>query len=130
MSEFRSRVLTFEEWPLVRPILTNPAEFDNGMPTNPEQSTFPVLMDGDKLAAFLLVEHLLHFNSVYVVPEYRNQGCAQRLIRSAVASIPPGHSAIWITPTDVHGIAHRFGFRELAPSRIYRKDVADVRNEE
>lgn len=126
MIKLTPTILSFDQWPLVQPILTDPAEFGNGMPTTPEQSTFPALMDGDKLAAFVLVEHLYHFNSVYVMPEYRHQGCAQQLLRNAVASIPPGHSAIWITEpdTDKSRLAQLLGARDLGLSRVYRKDVA------
>lgn len=118
----KSIILPFEQWSLVEPIYTGP-EFQNAMPATPEQATFPVLMDGDKLAAFLLVEHLYHFNSVKVMPEYRGQGFAQQLIREAVARIPAGHSAIWITDSQHPLAAKRVGARDLGLCQVYRKDV-------
>lgn len=113
--------LPFADWSLVEPAYV--AESGNAMPETPDQALFPVIMDGEKLAAFMLVEHLYHFNSVQVMPEYRGQGFAQQLIRFAVARIPPAHSAIWITDSDHPLAAERFGARDLGQCRVYRKDV-------
>ncbi len=118
----RTIVLPFENWPLIAPVYTGP-EFENALPVTPEQATFPALMEGDNVAAFMLVEQLYHFNAVYVYPEYRGQGLAQRLIRDAVASIPPGHSAIWMTDISHPLAAKRLGARDLGLCQVYRKDV-------
>jgi GNAT superfamily N-acetyltransferase len=115
-------VLPFEDWSMIAPIYEGP-EFQNSLPVTPEQATFPALMDGDKLAAFMLVEQLYHFNAIYVMPEYRGQSLAQRLIRAAVRSIPPGHSAIWMTDSKHPLAAKRLGARDLGLCQVYRKDV-------
>jgi|ERR1051325_3834033 GNAT superfamily N-acetyltransferase len=115
-------VLPFADWPLIAPIYQGP-EFQNSLPVTPEQATFPAIVDGEKIAAFMLVEHLYHFNAVYVYPEYRGQALAQRLIRDAVTSIPPGHSAIWMTDSQHPLAAKRMGARDLGLCQVYRKDV-------
>lgn len=117
----RVTVLPFEDWSTIADIVTR--EFNDGMPTSTDQATFAALMDGDKLAAFLHVEKLYHFNSLYVMPDYRKQGCARQLLRSASASIPEHESAIWLGPTDRGEIfARGFGFRDLGIYRVFRKD--------
>ena len=122
-------ILPFEQWPLVEPIVTK--EFRDAMPLTPAQSDFVALRDGQSVAGFLHVEHLYHFNSLYIMPEYRNQGLAMRLIRKATSSIPPLHSGIWLAPADkgdsieskARRLAIDMGAREVGVYRVFRKDV-------
>lgn len=122
-NEFESRILQPEEWETVGPIVR--AELGHPMPS-PLQSTFPCLFDGDNVAGFVWVEHLYHFNSVYVMPEYRHQGLARRLLFEAAAKIPKGHAAICLPdPKQEHLIhlAERMGARRLLSRVVLRKDV-------
>lgn len=115
-------ILPFERWPELEPVFS---EFGDTVPVTAEQATFPaVVTDEGQLAAFFHVEHLFHFNSLYVMPEYRDQGFARRLIHSAVARIPPGHSAIWLAPLQKgHHLARALGFRTVGTYQVFRKDA-------
>lgn len=87
-------------------------------------ATFPALRDGSNLAAFLRVEHLYHFNYVYVMPEYRGSRVGLQLIEEATAHIPAHHSAIWLTePGIAQRIARTMGWRNVGLSDVFRKDV-------
>lgn len=87
-------------------------------------ATFPALRDGDRLAAFLRVEHLYHFNYVMVMPEYRGSRVGLQLIEEATAHIPSNHSAIWLTePGIAQRIARSMGWRNVGVSDVFRKDV-------
>lgn len=117
-----SEILPPERWGEVEPYFRE--RFNDAMPATPAQATFPALFEGSELVGFFHVEHLLHFNSLVIMPQYRNQGLALRLAREAVARIPPGHSGLWLNPAE-HGrrFAEHLGFRRLGEFTAYRKDV-------
>lgn len=121
-----SEILPRERWGEIAPVFRE--QFNDAMPVTPEQATFPALFDSDgdagKLVGFFHVEHLFHFNSLYIVPQYRNQGLALRLATEAVSRIPLGYSALWLNPGE-HGrcFAERMGFRDLGKFTAFRKDV-------
>lgn len=120
MGAMKTLILPPDQWPLVEPIVTG--EFGNGMP-GPEQSTFLAKMSNEKLAGFIHIEHLFHFNCVYVAPEHRHSGFALQLIEEAAARIPRGFSAVWLTDRRTTQLAKSLGARDLGIWRIFRKDV-------
>lgn len=114
-------ILPPDQWPLVAPIVTS--EFHNAMPQTPEQTTFLTALDGAKLAGFIHVEHLFHFNCVYAAPEYRGSGLALDLIKEAAGLVPAGFSAVWLTDRKATAIANELGARDMGVWRIFRKDA-------
>lgn len=120
----RFALLQPDEYHLIEPVVT--AELRNFLPS-PEQSTFPSLFDGANLAGFVWVEHLYHFQTVCVMPEYRGRPDIVRpLIEAAVAAIPKGHAAICLPdPKQEHLklLAKRMGARQLSSRVVLRKDV-------
>lgn len=122
MSEITSDFLPPERWHEIADIVRE--QFQDAMPVTPAQATFPALFDGDQLVAFLHVEHLFHFNSLYVVPQYRDQGLALRMAQEAVRRMPLGESAIWLAP-GVRGarFVEQLGARKVGVFTVYRKDV-------
>lgn len=117
----KTLILPVERWPLVEPIVTG--EFGNGMPATPGQATFLAAMEGEKLAGFIHVEHLFHFNCVYAAREYRSRGLALQLIKEAASLIPPGFSAVWLSDRNTARMAAALGAREVGQYRVYRKDA-------
>ncbi len=119
-------ILPPDRWPEIASVVES--EFHNRMPVV-GQSVFPALVDGDKLAGFVHIEHLYHFVSCYVVPEYRGQGVGPRLIESATDRVPAGHSMIWLRPDLAHEkrlgelLAQRYGARDQGLFQVFRKDV-------
>lgn len=99
--------------------------FQDSMPTDPEQGGFLALMDQEKIAAFLHIETLFHFNSIYVESAYRHQNAARTLLREAANRIPAGNSAIWLMNPAERGdaLARALGGRELGTYTVFRKDV-------
>jgi hypothetical protein len=117
-----SIVLPLEEWPLVATIVRE--QFGNAMPTRPESDSFVARFDGDRLAAFLHVEQLFHFNSLYVAPEYRKEGIAPGLFLDGLSSVPPGFSAIVFSEGEKWKAWARYvKARDLGLCRVFRKDV-------
>ncbi len=121
MGNIERTILLPEEWGLVAPIVA--AEFGNAMLATPAQATFPAFMDGDRLAGFVHVETLFHFNCVYLAPEYRRPGLALELMRYAIERIPAGFSGVWLTDRRVGAIAKNFGARSIGEWTVYRKDI-------
>jgi hypothetical protein len=121
--------LPLDKWPLVEKIVTE--VFGNKMPTDPARDTFVALMDGDRVAGFVHVEQIFHFDCVYVDPEYANRSkMAMQLIRDAAHSIPEGHSGIWLSDRRVDNIAEMVGARLVHSEEdgtdryfVYRKDA-------
>ncbi len=114
-------VLPFADWSLVEPVVTQ--TFGNAMPASAESDSFIARMDGDRLAGFLHVETLYHFNSLFVTPEYRNAGIGPGLFRDGLECIPPGFSAIVMADRrDWQHWARYVGARDLGMCRILRKD--------
>lgn len=117
------RILHPDEWEKVAPTVRR--ELGYPMPS-PQQSTFPCLFDGDEVAAFFWIEHLYHFNTLYVMPEYRHQGLARQLLFKAAAQIPKGHAAICLPDPKQERLIHlaeRMGARQLLSRVVLRKDV-------
>lgn len=120
-NELKTIVLPYEQWDRVAPLVTG--MFGNAMPQNPQSDTFIARMDGDRLAAFLHVEMLYHFNSLFVDPEYRNQGIAPQLFIDSLSGITPGFSAIVMADRrEWQYWARAVGARDLGLCRILRKD--------
>jgi GNAT superfamily N-acetyltransferase len=114
-----SIVLPFAQWPLVAPVV---GEFGNGMPDHPGRATFITALAHERLAGFVHVETVYHFNCVYVAPEFENTGLTMRLIKDAVSCIPEGFSGIWLTDRNVDRLAAQIGARNIGTYRAYRKD--------
>lgn len=115
-------VLPFENWSAVESIVRE--EFCNGMPQRRESDTFIARFDGDKLAGFVHVEHLYHFNSLYVAPEYRGQGIAAGMFLDALGCVPPGFSAVALIPENKRSTWARYvNARDLGLLHVWRKDV-------
>lgn len=121
---FESKILTPDEWPLVAPIVTG--EFGNSMPIDTRQSTFDAVMHGERLAGFIHMEMLFHYNSFWVAPEYRgNLRVPLMLMHSAESRLSQleGFSAIAMpdAPSQVK-MYKRFGGRPLGLKEVWRKD--------
>lgn len=112
-----------DKWPLVAPVVAG--EFNNEMPTVASQAEFFSALDGERLAGFVHIERLFHFNCVHIEQDYRDQaaGLAMRLIKEAVAAIPRGYSAVWFADRNVRKIAAELGARDIGEFRVYRKDA-------
>jgi GNAT superfamily N-acetyltransferase len=118
----RTIVLPFDQWDIVAPIVRS--EFHNEMPKRPESDSFIARFDGDRLAAFLHVEQLFHFNSLYVAPEYRDEGIATGLFLASLSAVPPGFSAIVLAEGNKWQAWARYvKARDLGMCRIFRKDL-------
>ena len=112
------------EWETVAKIVRR--EIEEPMPS-PATSTFPTVFTEDReVAAFLWVEHLYHFKNLVVMPEYRHQGLARRLLIEAAARIPKGHAAICM-PDEAHEgiikLSESLGAHRLTSRVVLRKDV-------
>lgn len=111
-----------EEWSLIEGAMKR--VFNNDMPVTPDQAVFLGLYDEAKLAGWIHIEHLYHFNCVYIEAQYRQTGLGLRLIKEATDRIPAGHSAIWITDRHVaNKIAPKLGARNLGNFQVFRKDA-------
>lgn len=115
------RILTVDEWAMVEPVVVG--DFGNSMPATADQATFFAETRRRELAAFVHIEHLLHFNCVYVAPQLRGTGLGLDLMRDAIARIPEGFSGIWMTDRSAGRLARRFKARELGQFTVYRKDA-------
>lgn len=117
-------ILPFENWSLVEREMRD--EFNNAMPVSPEQSTFLTALDGEKLAGFLNLETIFHYNCLYVSPEYKRLNVAYRLVREAdalVASLARGYSAIALAESPaVESMLKRMGMRLIGERQVFRKD--------
>lgn len=121
MPKIKTSILPVESWPLVEPIMRG--EFGNGMPATPAQAIFLAAMEGERLAGFIHVEHLIHFSCVYVAPEHRTSNLGLRLMKEADSLVPVGSSAIVLADTDhLTKMLLALGGRELKASKIFRKD--------
>jgi GNAT superfamily N-acetyltransferase len=117
-----TRLLNPDELPLVAPVVEG--YFGNAMPVVEGKAAFYAALDGGRLAGFVHVEQLLHFNCVYVEPDYRGAALARALMGLAVARIPFGHSGVWLTERPNAGrLARSLGAREVGTYRVYRKDI-------
>lgn len=119
----KTRILTPEEWPLIAPLLGG--TFRDAMPTDPNQSAFHAAFDGERLAAFLNIETVYHFNDLYVAPAYRQTSIAWRLMKEADSLLQqvPGSSAIVLTDEPrVARLTIRLGATDRGLWRMYRKD--------
>lgn len=100
------------------------AVLGNDMPVTPEQATFLGAYDDGKLVGWIHIEHVYHFNSVYLEAQYRQSRLGLKLIQEAASHIPAGHSAIWLTDRNVaNKIAQLIGARNLGNYQVFRKDV-------
>ncbi len=117
-------ILQPSEWEKVARIVRR--DLQEPMPI-PQQSTFLTSFTEDReVAGFIWVEHLYHFNSVVVMPEYRHRGLARRLLVEAAARIPKGHAAICMPDGNHEGIiriAKSLGAHQLTSRVVLRKDV-------
>lgn len=116
--------LPFESWGLVEPFVRG--TFRDGMPTNPDQTTFLTAIDKERLAGFVHIETLFHVNSIYVAEEYRNTGLVWELMRETDAIFREqcqGYSACVLT--DEPAVARylkRMGATDRGVWRYLRKD--------
>lgn len=111
-----------EEWSQIEGAMK--AVFHNDMPVTPDQAVFVGLYDEGRLAGWVHVEHLYHFNCVYLDVPYRQSGLGLKLIKEAASRIPAGHSAICIANRGYAvPIARALGARDLGIQRVFRKDT-------
>lgn len=114
-------ILPEERWPLVEPVVRG--ECHNGMPVTAAASTFLTALDGERLAGFIHLEQLFHYNILWVAPDYRRTRLAYRLMREVDSLIPAGFSTVsFVDKLSVSRMLRRLGGRSLGQCEVLRKD--------
>lgn len=114
------RPLALSEWPLIAEKYM--AQFGNGMPSGPAQSTFYGVFLGEELVGFAHMERVHHFNAIYLEPEHRNAHMMAGVFDILDSSIPDGFPAIILPDKNVWRVLKSYGFRQLPADFVWRKD--------